>query len=387
MARRVTKEEAVRFALRWMEPLKDGQSPTPYTVLAKEFNRDRKTIAEGIQAAFEHSYLEVVKSSEGAESDPYRIRDATLESMLCNKYSVLKESIVIGTGGKRTTRPALDHSDTLHEKLGSAMGKFLVETVGFDLRRGENFGFGSGRAVYHSVKYASEFARRRNKIRVESISLVSLCGDCQVKSGEVSSPILDANYNANAMVGAIEGPFSVEPVMAESIAPSEICRFMDKSPFVKKPPNIALLGVGVLEGGHRFVKIDEIQMFVAPILNELKELNALTRQLCRPDYCPVGDICNYLFRVPAPGGLKVDKDHQCAYDRIDELIEIINKRLLVITPQELAARKTRLLLVAGGPAKAPAIRHLLSGPFGLNVKVLCTDQTTARFLNQPQTAN
>jgi hypothetical protein len=77
------------------------------------------------------------------------------------------------------------------------MAKFIVETVGFDLRQGESFGFGSGRGVYYTVRQIPELVKSRHPLRVNDISLVSLCGDCQVTSGAGSGPILDADYNAS----------------------------------------------------------------------------------------------------------------------------------------------------------------------------------------------
>lgn len=381
MVQRVTKEDCVRFAIRWLEPLKEGDSAVEFTRLAQEFRRDRGTISEGIRTAFEHGYVQLIRSGDDAEPDPFRYREQALETLLRDKFSTLKEAIVIGAGPRQLPSNQSEHGNILHERLGRTMAKFLAETVSFDLREGESFGFGSGRAVYHTVKNVSKFVRPY--IRVKEVTLVSLCGNCQVKSGQPSSPILDANYNANALTTALDGPYSIVPVMAESIAPSGIDGLRMRAPFVTRPPNLALVGVGVLEGEHRFVNIDEIQAFVGPILEELKELNQLTRQLAAPDYCAVGDICNYLFRVPTPKNIKLSKDQQRAYEKIDELIVTINGRLLVITPQELATSKTRLLVVAGGRAKARAIRYLLSGPFGLNVEVLCTDRATARFLSEP----
>ena len=144
------------------------------------------------------------------------------------------------------------------------------------------------------------------------------------------------------------------------------------------------MGCGVLAGGHlffRFVRGDQADVNaqeLAPLRRDLRALideaeNAKQGEKGLPEhYYPVADLCNFLHFIPPPAPLRINS---VVRKRIEERIEKINARLLTVTQGQLSA-VDHVILVAGTPEKALAIRHFLE--LGeLSIHTLCTDSGAA----------
>ena len=147
----------------------------------------------------------------------------------------------------------------------------------------------------------------------------------------------------------------------------------------------AITGVGILGPRHRFYEMvrrkpgdtsqpePEVPAHLLELLDKLvghcERIHAR-----RPGYWPVADICNSMFRLPAPEDLVTIVE---AAD-IDRLVASINDNLLNVKPEELQA-VPNMILVADTRLKAAAIRSLLDGG-QYNIRFLCTDEPTAKAI-------
>jgi hypothetical protein len=144
--------------------------------------------------------------------------------------------------------------------------------------------------------------------------------------------------------------------------------------------NVAILGVGVLSKGHQFYeqvrrpRRDREPIF-EPVLRELRSLADLSDAYSKGHYCPVADIAHRFFFVPPPAFIAVPVEVQ---GEIQRLLDDLNSRIHTISEEQLR-RVTTVGLVAGTPAKAYAIRHLLSNS-AYRVRYVCTDEITARII-------
>jgi hypothetical protein len=146
-----------------------------------------------------------------------------------------------------------------------------------------------------------------------------------------------------------------------------------------------ITGVGILGPGHRFYemvrrKVDdttqpepEVPARLLGLLDQLLGYCERIHARC-PGYWPVADICNSMFRLPAPTEMVTAQEAAA----IDQLVASINDNLLNVKPDELRA-VPNMILVAGTRLKAAAIRSLLDGG-QYNIRFLCTDEPTAKAI-------
>lgn len=366
----VTAEERAQIALARFSPLRDGEPMKPLKVLAKEYNRAEAVVSRAIAAAFSQGLVEI----RGIDRPPaqYKQNDA-LQKRMREAFPNLHKVIVID--GREFGVGELERGDLLHQQLGQAMAKFIQDSIS----HGDTLGLGSGRGVYFTV----EALRRSSDLRAQNVTIMSLTGALFPKAHSAGfSALLDADIHVALLAIGFEEQVTLKlisyPIAPDNLDAVRRNTWLDTEEFARHIPNRALIGVGVLDEGHRFYELvrrhraNEPEI-LQPIYDDLKKLVDLAEEVkARNGYCPVADICNRLFFVEPPYGEKVEPPKR---QRIENVIGTLNERLLTIREDQLASIK-QILLVAGTKRKALAISRLLDRD-ALKIEMLCTDSEAA----------
>ncbi len=134
--------------------------------------------------------------------------------------------------------------------------------------------------------------------------------------------------------------------------------------------------------GNRLVQEVKSDAPTSPVLthihDETEELVTLVEKLAQliPGYCAVADICNYLFFVP-PANVGGSEQIRNLEKRTQEIIEIINSRILTATTEQMR-KIDNVMLVAGTHYKAEGIKATLKDK-GI-VNMLFTDRDAANAI-------
>lgn len=373
----LTDRERAQIALDRFAPLARGEGLEPVKRLAKKYGRAEAVISRAVGKAFETGLVEIRSLEPPLEDAP---RVPQLERELLSGFAQLQKAVVIDEpdGAPRERSEAL-RGDRVHRRLGQAAAALLAD--GALLRRGDVIGLGSGRGVYYTV----DAMRRFPHLQIEDVTLMSLTG---AAFPEAHSEHLNVLLDADIHVALLAMRFT-HPVLLRTIShpiahdnEPEVRRrtWLDPAEYEKRLPTHALVGVGVLEGSHRFFKAvaqggGADPGMLAPIFEPLQELVRLADAVrsTEPPYCPVADVCNRLFFVAPPARHAVTTSQRL---RIERAIEAVNERLLTIHQDQLE-KIENVVLVAGTRRKALAIRRLLDNR-SLKVRILCTDATAAR---------
>jgi hypothetical protein len=259
----------------------------------------------------------------------------------------------------------------------------------------EIIGIGSGRGVFSVLKALTYL----DKVRARNVTAISLTGDVYARShsywrkGLTSARLEGLNYQLDAddhlsILGlSFLGPLNQQP-LSRSIAweHGELTKMvkqtvLDRDEWEKHVPTLGIVGVGVLSEGHRFYQEvtsppNEQEHRLSAIIGDLRSLTHRIEELSRhspvPHYVPVADICNRLFYVKPPAGVRIIKEQET---QIVKLIESINDKLLTASEKQLSQIK-KLILVAGTEKKALAINQLLEED-KFNIRIVCLDQSAA----------
>lgn len=368
----LTEEQVVEITLERFGPLEQGKREVPIGDLMVKWKLSKNAVTGAIRRAFSRRLVEVRRVAQETRqlSDPQRVE--RLETALKLQFPSLFEAIVV-----RTPETA---SDLVHRDLGYAMA-FNLGTV---IPHNATIGVGSGRGPYYTVTGL----QLRPRLSRENITLMSLTGAVYPDGhGANLNVLLDADFHTGLLGVCFSRPLRAQTMVSYPIAPGNIKQarsrtWLDDKEFEKHIPTVAIVGVGVLKGRHRFhqaVKKNDPGV-LQEIFTDLKKLVESSDQYSNTYYCPIADVCNQLFFVEPPQGIAIPPK---ARKSIIELVATINERLLTISEGQLA-KVGGLLLVAGTIEKASAIRKLLddseSEPPRVRVQVLCTDMATAEAL-------
>jgi DNA-binding transcriptional regulator LsrR (DeoR family) len=369
--------------------MRKGERPKPMADLVREFGHDEPWVARQIISAFRDGLvdIEVIRR-------PNIVRVPELEGILVAKYNLSSAIVVASTGipvKVKSDRPKVIDlsSDELHRKLGYALANHIGgPNAGGYFRDDDTIAFGSGRGVFYTCKsIAWELPHR--SLRVKGLKLVSLTGAVHARDHEGRlNARLDADFHCglfgmcvddSATLRLISHPIAHEPEQVQAMKRQTWLGEWDNAlGDPKRIPDLALVGVGVLAEGHRFYEQAKAPNDTRdPILEPLMVPLAALVEICdtippEADYCPVADICNMLFFVDPPPGLKVDRA------KVQELIGEINMRLLNVNDGQLS-RIRQIILCAAARKKVRAIRQLLTSEH-YRIKHLCTDDSVARAL-------
>ncbi len=373
-----TDEEKVRIALERYASMGTGRAITNAT-LAERHGCDESQISKMIKSAFEKGLVEIRRVEKSLEPPS---RDETLENELSTRHAQLTHAIVVDSddgpsnGGPSNTRVDDAHwSDIVHERLGYAAADYI--STGALLRPGDYFAVGSGRGAFFTVESLRQNFR---KLRADNVTLMSLTGATypQAHSHHLNVA-LDADFHV-AFLGlcfekAVTARYVSYPLVHDDVANFRKNTWLADGEFNNHLPNHALVGVGVVQGAHRFrtavtrsIRGGERKM--APVLSALKTLVEICDENAKEGVpCPVGDVCNRLFVLESQDEVRPE---------LQPLVDQVNSKLLTVSREQLE-RIENIILVAGSQAKAPAIRQLLEDE-RLSIRVVCTDSVTARSI-------
>ena len=364
----MTDEELIALAKSRFEPLKTGKSEKSIGELAGEFRLGRNSVQPAIRKAFQRGLVEfrVVESESRFLADiDYRVRP--LEDELVTRYGVPRAIVA------RTLEKS---SDLVHRDLGYAMAVHFSALV----RNGSTIGLGSGRGPYYTVTGLIQ----RPRIQAKNVTLMSLTGAVFPKAhSETLNVILDADYHTGLMGICFMQQLESQRVVAHPIAAQEYRpdTWLAESEFAHHVPSLAIVGLGVLRGRHKFalaVQADNPGASLKPIFDPLKRLVKLVERYSDDEYCCVADVCHHLFFVDPPPNVRIaDKDRS----KIESLISTINRQLLTLDEDQLA-QVGGLCVIAGTPEKKWAIRRLLERhqQGRINIQAISIDETTATGL-------
>ena len=266
-------------------------------------------------------------------------------------------------------RAAYLAGDLLHEKLGLAAARYVVDSLMHEFA----IGVASGRGVMYTILALERFLREDARTaKLQGLRVLSLCGGMKVSPWEKQLRTdLDADTAAYQLtnvlgigrdrVGYVTGPVSDDD-------PVRYLRNLEGQLSATQRIDIALLGLGVLDSGHHFFR------FQGPQLEPISEyLNELRRRLVqgRPSH-QIAEIAHRLFWV-GEGSVPAD---------FRRILDEFNSKIVGASPDTLK-RAREVVLVAGGRQKLLALRRLCFGeaeevPIHLGASTLITDEWTAK---------
>jgi DNA-binding transcriptional regulator LsrR (DeoR family) len=386
----LSDEERIHFALERYAPLRKGERRKDIKQIALKYNRQPAVVQKAIQSAFARGLVDIVQVKF-----PSPTRLPEYEEKLLENFPKLHRAIVVDV--LPANRPSQDErvlfGDKVHEELGNALAEIISSNTVID--DNDVIGIGSGRGVFH-VLNALRFLE---KLRARNVTAISLTGDVYARShgywkqNTTSAGVqstrwqLDADDHLSILSSSFLGPLNPLP-LSRSIAweQGELIKMvkrtvLDHDEWEKHIPDIGLVGVGVFCEGHRLYQ--EVKsppgphkQPLTPIISDLQILNNRIEELSRyspvSTYVPVADICNRLFFVRPPTGVRITKEQET---QIVHLIARINEKLLTATEEQLGQIK-RLILVAGTQKKALAIKQLLEED-KFNIRIVCMDRSAA----------
>ena len=373
--RPMTDAEKIQLVMERFGGVKTGKRPTALSELAVKYGRDEAVISKAVASAFREGLVEIRERP----ADPPRLE--SIEKKLTDYFDLL-EAIVVEDQGPTSDEgqsKSLNRNDAIHATLGRAMARVIAG--GFVFRDGDVVGVGSGRGVYYTV----DSLRQLPRLRAKNVVLGSLTGAVHARDhAQRINLTLDADTHV-----ALLGPCFTQSVTLHLASHPIIFPGVRKTIWFSdqhwhdEPPTHALIGVGVLAPGHRFfedagINTQHREPILAPIQSDLESLVKLCGDVERSKgvdsriYCPVADIANCLFYVQPPPGANIKNDTQ---REIERLVGKINDQLLNVNRQQLQ-QVGQIMLVAGTPKKAVAIRRLLDDD-RYNIRFLCTDRDTA----------
>jgi hypothetical protein len=372
--RPMSNEEKTKITMDRFAPLRQGRGPEAIATLGQRYRRNPAMITRAIVGAFKAGLVEVVPTTR-----PQFVRDESMSDKVLRRYPDLWQALVIETDSpsedKEETRRRVD--DDVHRKLGYAMAKSIRD---WRVGGGDKIGFGSGRAVYFTVEAAKQLPHPA--LWVKDLDLVSLTGAVHARDhANVVNARMDADFHVGSFGSCVQGSATLHLVSYPITAGGQrklTC--LGAEQWGKCRPTHAIVGIGVLAAGHRFVELarqrdSQVNPVYRTLLGPLRTLVDLCEQVSRKyHYCPVADICNQLILIEnpeLPAGLR---------DRIREGMDGVNRLLLNVAVEQLG-EIPNLLIVAGGKRKSGALRQILSSP-GLNVRIVCIDQALASELVQ-----
>lgn len=393
--RPLSDEERITFVLERYAPLRRGESRKEIKEIAAKYGRQPAVVQRAINEAFARRLVDIVRLKFSA---PTRLPQ--LEHQILERFPKLHMAIVVEVGKNHSSR---DEGALFGDKIHQELGKAVAELIGSNTVIDDNdvIGIGSGRGVFSVLKALTHF----DKVRAQNVTAISLTGDVYARShsywqkGLTSARLEGLNYQLDAddhlsilgmsFLGALK-----QMPLSRSIAwaPGELIKMvkqtvLDREEWEKHIPDIGIVGVGVLSEGHRFYEEvksppNEQQQRLTPIIGDLRTLTHRIEELSRncpvPNYVPVADICNRLFYVKPPAGVRITREQET---QIVSLIASINDKLLTATEKQLSQIR-RLILVAGTEKKALAINQLLEED-KFNIRIVCIDQSAAVEILKP----
>jgi len=338
--------------------------------LSERYGASPPTINRAIKSAHDNGWVTITVTSKLRPA--VATRDDELATRLASRFDTVTNLFVL----KSAPPPQGDDdayanwSDDVHRMLGLFLGSKHVRHAIAD---GDSIGVSSGRGVSQTIE---GLLQENLLIQAQRVTLLSLTGSFEMRGQGSGLPtVMDGDNNVGRLAQAFGRMIQLQTTgRGIVVSPQDKETERGFLPWVRTPPNKAIVGVGVIEGKNRLMSKTAI---LDPIRGQIDTLERLVKESTRDAYVPCADMCNYLFFVKPPNGVDIAKEKEAEIRRqIDEL----NKRLLVIPWEKLKAAQAGVWIAAGTPRKAAAIRQILNDGFRINA--LCIDTTLAQELDK-----
>lgn len=360
------RDRLTALALAYFEAFASGGGRPLFKEFGQANNVDPRTAGEQVARAIGAGLVRIV-----AAEDVRRARVSSLEQRLKQLFPELEAAIVVHVAAKT--------SDERHKQVAETLGWEVAHATFPVFHASMRLGVGSGRGVGCLVDY---MRGREDSFALADVTLLAMTG--RVFSLDEAEKTFDADSHVSGLGDVMGSDNRVRrigrPIAFDAKQSSDTERFKvsqlwlsGEENFAVNAPHMAIFGVGVLDRGHRFVKIvDKFGKRVGPtqfpkgFYTDLCKLVDLVEAVERDQsgYWCCGDICNRLFVVPWPPGTS-DQVKSTVRDKVAPLVLSLNARLLTVTKTQLQRHNVRGFCIASGKAKARAIWHILTHKPGL----------------------
>ena len=356
---------------KWLE----GRS---FEELAKDYPYSKAVLHRKFQAWQEAKRFEVIDTWDTTASARVERLEEDLAEELARKTSIWRARVarVIGADhaytaefrdnpASRSAQTAYDASDALHRALGEVAADLLLSLINPHMV----VGLASGRAVGFAVARLEELEKRTPAwfTGYKSLRIVSLCGGTRVgRWGLATGRDFDADGNAYYLSEVLKVPLANRNYMHGWIS-----RTSEPTPEVKLTLDLALVGLGVLNTQHHFLRHSaEVQL--GPMAEPLDTIRKCQR--ADPDLLDsISEIGHRVF----PAGPRKSLSRE-----LITAIDAINREIRAVPVEKIRdARQT--ILIAGGAQKLNGLFNLITGecpeaPVSVGNLTLITDSWTAR---------
>jgi DNA-binding transcriptional regulator LsrR (DeoR family) len=346
--------------------------------LAREHPYSKAVLHRKFQAWQEAKRFEIVDTWDSASAARVERLEEDLAEELARKTLIWRARVarVVGadhayTGeyrespATRSAQSAFDASDALHRALGEVAAELLLNLFNPHMI----VGLASGRAVGFAVARLEELEKRSPAwfTGYKSLRIVSLCGGTRVgRWGLATGRDFDADGNTYYLGEVLKVPLANRHYMHGWIS-----RTSEPTPEVKLALDLALVGLGVLNTQHHFLRHSaEVQ------LGPMAEPLDMIRKCQRDDPDLVDSVLEIGHRV-FPAGTRKSLPGELA-----TAIDVINREIRAV-PLEKIRDSRQTILIAGGAQKLAGLVRLITGecpeaPINVGNLTLITDSWTAR---------
>jgi DNA-binding transcriptional regulator LsrR (DeoR family) len=280
--------------------------------------------------------------------------------------------------GDSLTQAKWGQDDELHKRLGAWAARMVASC----LRPADVIGVGGGRGPYDTVEACDEL--RPGQATRYALAGYSLTGSFGVTRWQRSSECCDADDVLRSLAGTF-GNVDEHYARCSICGPDWACR-QD----AWERPNVAIVGIGALGGGHRLVHASDYENLkhhgAVELVNRI--LEACKRLTPEPERGMfqhlVGDVCNWYFVVEELAHKLADQHESLG--NLKEAIDQLNGMFMNTGPDALKgmAKRGMVIAVAGGHHKGAALWHVLrqnKNESGERVLThLVTDDHTAEYV-------
>jgi DNA-binding transcriptional regulator LsrR (DeoR family) len=394
-------EEIARVHWEDMSFYKRHNNHTAAWLRARQLNYSDRQVGEALHTweATRHRVFHSVLGKSMIKDPPPRC--FALEQRLIEHYPTLRHATVVRADWLKelpATMYTVEVDSELHQGLGAWGGNGLLAY----LRAGDHLGVGSGRGPFYAANALMDLGKTAGYGPATNVPFVSSL------TGYMSRMYLEPeHHDADDIAAQLRGyfgtsAFSTNTSLIPTAATEHVrSKHLEKRPWSKLRPNVALVGIGALAPGHRLYNATAD---LAPAKEALDAIKKFADEIEKKyaagviGFRAVGDICNRFFTVRPPG-LKKSIPRKIAADfgKLQAAIDKFNKQIYAVTFEQVRqiALEGTVIAVAGGMYKKFVIRHILNGVVKDNqrndrrrmITHLVTDSVTGEWLCTPNSGD
>lgn len=315
--------------------------------------------------------------------DPDAPRLDTVVGPMLERVSGVRRVVAVRTppelavAGGAGPDPVSSRDRALHQAVASGAARFLWDRI----RDHDRIAVGAGRAVRFTVDAMAALAAAEPR-SFSGLEILSLTGTPVVRRDPHD---LDSDAIASELghVLQVDGEaihrvnFKYVATNPRSALRRVGSRLLEPEWGRERPPDIALLGLGVLDLRHHLMASRRDDKMVAPIRTVLDRLENEVLPACPSAVADVYDTFWVTEGALEPGLAEVAR----------QLVDELNSRLVAIPRPKLDQAREKILVAAGAFKYDGILAYLRrSGAIGLRATVLVTDSVTATRLVTDLTA-